>query len=225
MSVGFVGLVIGSIEYKEKSKIVELYTPYGKENVLARGASKVTSGLLGFTTTLNYVNFEKSKASFPVMIEYSLIKSYYFVLDSIKKANVVSIMIHIIKSLDDNMPHHRIFPFVINCLDLLEKEDPNYVLSVFLIKMLSIFGVQRAFKSCINCGKEEFVSFSIEAGGILCSNCSIHNENLYKLAEWMKYIYYDKTYICNKDIDYKFLLDFVYDYYYRHVHLKINRYK
>ena len=41
----------------------------------------------------------------------------------------------------------------------------------------------------------------------------------------MKYIYYDKTYICNKDIDYKLLLDFVYDYYYRHVHLKINRYK
>ena len=81
MSVGFVGLVIGSIEYKEKSKIVELYTPYGKENVLARGASKVTSGLLGFTTTLNYVNFEKSKASFPVMIEYYLIKSYYFLLD------------------------------------------------------------------------------------------------------------------------------------------------
>ena len=30
----FKGLIIDSIDYKEKSKIVYLYTPYGKESIL-----------------------------------------------------------------------------------------------------------------------------------------------------------------------------------------------
>lgn len=224
MSLSFEGLIIGSIEYKEKSKIVKLYTPHGKENILARGASKMTSNSLGFTTTLNYVCYDKSKASFPVMVEFNLKKSYYFMLDSIKKANVVSVILQIIDSLDDNYPHHRIFPFVIKCLDLLEQYDPFYVLSVFLTKMLAVFGVQPTLKNCINCGKEEIVSFSIEAGGGLCSNCSVYNEKLYKLSEWLRYLYYDKSYIYNDNINYKTLIDYIYDYYNRHVHIKLNRY-
>ena len=225
MSQGFEGLIIGSIEYKEKSKIVELYTPNGRENVIARGASLVTKGALGFTTTLNYVNYQKSKASFPVMIEYSIIKSYYFILDSLKKANAISIIFQVIKSLDSNAPHHRIFPFVIKCLDLLEKNSPEYVISIFLIKMLSIYGVQPALKSCVICGNDKLVNFSLEEGGALCENCSNYNEKSYRLFENIRFLYYDKTYEYNNSIDYLSLLDFIYSYYLRHVNLKLLSYK
>lgn len=224
MSNGFEGIVIGSIEYKEKSKIVELYTPLGRENVLVRGASKITSNSFGFTTTLNYVNYQKTNANFPVMIEYSLNKSYYFVLDSIKKANVVTIIIQVIKSLGDDAPHHRIFPFIIKCLDLLSEKNPEYVLSVFLIKMLAIFGVQPAMKNCVICGRTELVNFSLYVGGAICNSCGAFNKNNLAILEWFKYLYYDKSYVYKEDINYKILLEFIYSYYMMHVHLKLKDY-
>ena len=225
MSQGYEGIVLGSIEYKEKSKIVELYTPFGKENVLAKGASKMTSGSLGFTTTLNYVSYQKTNSSFPIMIEYSLNKSYYFILDSLKKANVITIIFQVIKSLGDDAPHHRIFPFVIKCLDLLEDNNSDYVVTVFLIKMLAVFGVQPALKQCVLCGKTDLVSFSLTEGGAICGCCGAYNENLLEVLEAFKYIYYDKKYIYKENINYKILLEFVYSYYLLHVHIKIKEYK
>ena len=65
------GIVIGSIDYKEKSKIVYLYTPNGKESVLAGGAKSIKGGMLGFTNTLNYVEYVKTQSNLPKLVEYN----------------------------------------------------------------------------------------------------------------------------------------------------------
>lgn len=48
------GIVLKSLSYKEKSKLVYLYTPVGMKSVLVYDFNKNA----GFTTTLNHVSFE-----------------------------------------------------------------------------------------------------------------------------------------------------------------------
>ena len=50
------GIVLSEIDYKEASKIVNLYTEKGKIGVKALGSKKIKNGLLGFITTGNTVS-------------------------------------------------------------------------------------------------------------------------------------------------------------------------
>ena len=67
------GIVINTIDYKEKSKIVYLYTPNGINSVKALDVMKKN---LGFIVTLNHVEYNVSNGKFPTVLEYNLIKSY-----------------------------------------------------------------------------------------------------------------------------------------------------
>lgn len=51
------GIVIKTIDYKEKSKIVYLYTSFGMKSIKALDVLRTK---LGFVTTLNVVDFELS---------------------------------------------------------------------------------------------------------------------------------------------------------------------
>ena len=218
------GIVINTIDYKEKSKIVYLYTPNGINSVKALDVMKKN---LGFTVTLNHVDFEYSNSKFPTVLEYSLKKSYYNLYEDLNKMGIVITMLDVIKKLEGNYPHERIFKFFIECLNLLEKsKEPRYVLSVFLIKMLYIFGVKPIFNECVICGGKEIVNFSIKEGGTLCTNCATQNTEALKVCEWFYKLYSDKEYDETKyeDIDYKDLLNQIYSYYLIHVNLKLKDY-
>ena len=56
------GIILNTLDYKETSKIVHLYTPYGKISVKALGANKPKNGLLGFTTIGNWCSFVATDA-------------------------------------------------------------------------------------------------------------------------------------------------------------------
>ena len=60
------GIVINTIDYKEKSKIVYLYTPNGISSVKALDVMKKN---LGFTVTLNHVEYNVSNSKFPTVLE------------------------------------------------------------------------------------------------------------------------------------------------------------
>lgn len=219
------GIVINTIDYKEKSKIVYLYTPNGISSVKALDVMKKN---LGFTVTLNYVEYNVSNSNFPTVLEYSLKKSYYNLYEDLNKIGIVITMLDVIKKLEGNYPHNKIFYFFIECLNLLEKvKEPRFVLSLFLIKMLYIFGVKPTFNECVICGEKSIVNFSIKDGGALCDTCSNHNDLALKTLDWFYKLYSDKEYDENKYdyIDYKELLMHVYSYYLIHVNLKLKDYK
>ena len=218
------GIVINTIDYKEKSKIVYLYTPNGINSVKALDVMKKN---LGFTVTLNHVDFEVSNSKFPTVLEYTLKKSYYNSFQDIKKMGVVFTLIDVVNRLEGDYPHKRIFHFFLNCLDILEKgKEPRFVLSLFLIKMLYIFGVKPVFEECVFCGNKDLVDFSINSGGTICKNCGSPNEMNLKTMEWVKRIYDTKDYDEDLflDINYKELLEKIYNYYLIHVNFKLKDY-
>ena len=218
------GIVINTIDYKEKSKIVYLYTPNGISSVKALDVMKKN---LGFTVTLNHVEYNVSNSKFPTVLEYSLKKSYFNSCDNIKKMGVIFVLIDVIKRLEGEYPHERIFTFFLKCLDLLEKcDDPRFVLSIFLIKMLYIFGVKPSLNECVYCGNRTLVNFSINAGGAICNNCSNLNEINLKSLDCFRKLYDTKEYDEKlfSDINYNDLLNQVYSYYLIHVNFKLKNY-
>ncbi|MBQ9124479.1 MAG: DNA repair protein RecO [Acholeplasmatales bacterium] len=215
-----IGIVINSIDYKESSKIVYLYTPLGRDSVKASGGKGIKKGYLGFTTTGNVVSYVRSDAKFPSLIEYSIIDSIFDITNDINKLNSFGIIIKIINSLPDDINHERTYNYIIKVLnDLKISNNPKKVLSIFLIKILYTFGVAPNLKTCVTCNNENINSFSINLGGALCKNCGPKND---KLNIWNEY-YYDKKSIDEyQDVDFDNLLKDIYKYYSIHANINLD---
>ncbi len=219
------GIVLKSIDYKEKSKLVYLYTPSGIEGVKALDAGRTK---LGFTTTLNWVEYQKTQAKLPTVLEYHIKKSYYDFYADIKKIGVLMPMLDLLNHLEEDAPHARIFPFFVTCLDILmSTEEPRYVLSLFLIKMLAVFGVRPVLNSCVRCQKIPPVSFSVSEGGALCSSCTRENLKGQMLYQAFRYFYTTQDYTTMPKLEYAYedVLDAIYQYYMQHANLKLKSYK
>jgi DNA repair protein RecO (recombination protein O) len=216
------GLIIGSLDYKEKSKIVYLYTPNGKKSVLAGGSKCIKNNMLGFTTTLNQVDYISTSSNLPKLIEYNLIRSNYDLITSIDKIETIKSIIKIVQLIPEDSNHSKVYSFIIESIDSLYVINPKKVLSIFLIKMLYIFGVNPNLNSCIHCGKNEIYSFSIYHGGGYCKEHSSSND-LSNYNIWREYYYEKKNMSTYTDTDFDVLLKEISKYYsiYAHIDLKL----
>lgn len=213
------GIVLSSIDYKEKSKIVYLYTPYGHESIKANGSKVSRNGLLGFTQTLNTVTYIKSSSKFPSLIEYNLVDNAFSLTESIEKMDLIPIFIEIIKNIPEDSDHLKTYEFVKNILfDFKKTSEPKKLFCVFMIKMLYVFGVTPALKHCISCGSSDISFFSIVSGGALCYNCSNKND-LRKYRLWYEYYYDKKDIYLYTDTNFNGFLSDIIKYYEYYVHL------
>ncbi|MDE6655612.1 MAG: DNA repair protein RecO [Anaeroplasmataceae bacterium] len=217
------GIVIKSIDYKEKSKLVYLYTPAGILSVKALDASKTK---LGFVTTLNQVEFEMTSGKLPTVTEYSLKKSFYSVYENLDKVGVLSPILDVIFHLEEDANHARIYPFLLECLEeLLVTERPYLILCIFLVKMLAVFGIKPELKKCVRCSSPKLVDFSISEGGSLCDSCSIFHEKNYQLLQDFQKLYYTKEFrTLSLQLSYKDILDAIYKYYVMHANFRLKEY-
>jgi DNA repair protein RecO len=141
---------------------------------------------------------------------------------------IVAIIIQVLNNINDITFHSSIFSFLIFILDELKKDNSNnkLILSIFLTKMLSAFGAQPQFDSCVRCNRHHYPSFlSIEEGGMVCNVCSpVSNLENYNI---IKKLYKTKSNNINDfDINYNLdnLLTDLYKYYQYHVHLSLKKY-
>ncbi|MCM1131213.1 MAG: DNA repair protein RecO [Anaeroplasma bactoclasticum] len=217
------GIVLKTIDYKEKSKLVYLYTPVGIKSVKALDASKTK---LGFVTTLNQVEFEMTKGKLPTVTEYSLKKSFYSIYESLKKVGILTPIFDVIFHLEEGVNHSRIYSFLIQTIsELLITEEPFKILSVFLVKMLAVFGIKPELKKCVHCSRTTLINFSSLEGGALCDNCSKYCERNDKLLKDFQQLYYIKGYKnLSLNLPYDEILDEIYQYYSIHANFKLKDY-
>ncbi len=214
------GIVLKTISYKEKSKIVYLYTPLGMRSVLVHHLQENVA----FTITFNIVNFEATGQKLMTLRYFEVLESFYEL--PLNKVRALMVFLQVIENVEVDANHQRIYPFFKRCLQLLyQLESPHFALALFLTKMLAVFGVRPSLHSCALCGNKNIVAFSILDGGALCDRCSTYDENSYKLYQTIKQLYEDQSYQeLNDEIDYQAVLKSIYSYYEIHVHLKLKRY-
>lgn len=212
------GIVFKSITYKEKSKIVYLYTKIGKISVKAIGSKNSKKNTFGFGEVGNIVSFVSTDAEFPSLIEYEIINSAYKYTNSFDSIMALGKIIELINYLPDDSLHDKLYPFVKKIIMNLDKE-PLKALSIFLIKMTYNFGISPKLDSCISCNDTNIKFFSVSKGGAVCKNCSKNYND--DLSIWNEY-YKDKKDINEYSIcDYKELLKRINKYYLIHAHLNL----
>lgn len=220
------GIVLDALDYKDKSKIVHLYTPFGMDSVLAVHAAALTSGKTAFAQTFNEVEYLKSKAALPKLIEYRLQTSHYDFSSDLRLFPVLSVFLQVLKNLDPASPHHRIYPFFKSCLAALEeKRNPFFVLAVFLVKMLAVFGVKPELRQCVVCKEEPIVSFSVLLGGALCPVHRIKEDTDSNTLSFFQKLYYFHAFEEDSFAVPQEFFSVIYRYYQEHVHLKLKDYR
>ena len=219
-----IGIVVKSIDYKENSKIVYVYTNEGIKSIRAIGAKNPKKGLLGFIITGNIVSFIASDTSFPSLLEFNVEESIYDITKSIDKINTLNIIIEVINNLSDDANHKLAYPFVENIIkELINTQNTKKLMSVFLIKMLYPLGVAPNLKSCILCNRGDNLLFDINKGGAVCLSCNPYANKNYNI--WKEY-YFNKGLISSfSDCDFDDLLDEIKKYYYVHTGIMLNLHK
>ena len=213
------GIVLSEIDYKEASKIVNLYTDKGKIGVKALGSKKIKNGLLGFTTTGNTVSFVATDSNMPTLLEYDIIDSIVKKDLSLDEMKHLGIILYVINMIPSDSPHSKMYPFIKDIISSIGLINIDKLLSIFLIKMLYPFGITPNLKSCIKCGNTSNLIFiDINLGGALCSNCinEFNNINI-----WNEYYYEKKKLELYSDSDFKILLNQLRNYYSNYLNIKL----
>ena len=114
-------------------------------------------------------------------------------LDKLKYA------VHITKIIQDvtneNENSYKILQLFLNTLYMISEtdKDPDFILSIFKIKLLCFLGFKPRLEECVQCNtKENLEYFSIKDNGVKCLSCHNSDKSTIKMSKStliaMKYI-------------------------------------
>lgn len=202
------GIVLKEIRYKDTSKILKVYTKeYGKISVMARGAYRPKSKIIATTQPFSYSEYNLHKGrNFYYLNQGNLINSFYYIREKIERVAYGSYMLELIeKSLPEEQPHETLFLLLEKGLTILEKLEKDFLKFIvsYELKFISFLGYKPYLEACVLCENNSMkgIKFSVENGGIVCSNCfnksgfSFNiNEDIYKAMHGFLYTTLEDAY-------------------------------
>ena len=226
------GIVISEINYRETSKIINIFTKdLGIVGVMAKGARRVKSSLSGLTTKLTYGMFDiyYKEHGLSTLVEVNILDNFKNIKRDI---NLISYACYLLE-LSTQVYKHDNNPDIYSLLiSSLKKIDAGYdyqvITNILELKLLEYLGIKPVIDSCVSCGKKtDIVTISSYRGGYLCKNCvqdeSIVNIKTIKLLRMFYYV--DISKISKLDITdtiKKELDNFINDYYDRYSGIYLN---
>ncbi len=216
------GIILGNLDYKETSKIVYIFTKYGKISVKAIGSKNKKSKMLSFITTLNEVSFEISDTEFPTLIDYNLISANNHLKQDLKSNLWFMYLIQILNKLP-NSYSEKTYLFLMRIIEHSKTIDVSILVVLFQVKMLFVFGVKPQFDKCIYTSTTSDLVFDIENGGSVSKKYASSDTYDYKYLQQIKILYnFNDTlddFVLLKGLDYKILVEILKKYYNRHVNI------
>ena len=220
------GIIVSEIDYKESSKIINVFSPsLGVIGIIARGTKKIKSNLSGVTSKLTYGYFhiKYKENGLSTLMEVDVIDSFKNIRRNIDLISYASYLVELSSMVyrhDSNMDIYHLL------IDSLKKIDEGYdyevITNILELKLLDYLGIKPNIDSCVNCGnKNDIVTISSYKGGYLCKNCA-HNEvivNIKTIKLLRMFYYVDISKISKLDVSdniKKELNNFIDDYYDRY---------
>jgi len=164
-------IVLRSLDYKDSSKILYLYTDEGLKSVIAHNVKKMNSINRVLSQNGNLIKLNYTKSDFPSLKEGELVNDY----PNIRKDLVsYTYMNHIMELIGNTIPtdsdHLKLYSFVKKIFLLLDQEiDPEILSFIFELKLLYFLGYGLNFKECSICSSKNDLVFSVDYGGLVCS--------------------------------------------------------
>ena len=174
-------IVLRSLDYKDSSKILYLYTDEGLKSVIAHSVKKMNSINRFLSQNGNLIKLNFTKSDFPSLKEGELVNDY----PNIKKDLVsYTYMNHIMELIGNTIPadsdHLKLYSFVKRLFLLFDEGyDPEVLSFIFELKLLYFLGYGLNFKECNICSSKDDLVFSTENGGLICSEHLSLNQSSY----------------------------------------------
>ena len=172
-------IVLKSINWKDTSKIVSLYTrEKGRVDVIAKGVRRKNHPQSANFESLNYLEtiiFFSDKRELQNIGETTLINSFHEIRIDLEKTSVGLAILELIDIFFQQGDSDIIFfDFLLIQFKALEKSG-NYqiVFWYFILKLLSYLGFKPHFEQCNSCGKakNEDYFFQSTSGSVFCKEC------------------------------------------------------
>ena len=220
------GIIVSEVDYKESSKIINVFSPIeGIIGILARGTKKVKSKLSGVTSKLTYgyfhINYKENGLS--TLIEVDIIDGFRNIRRNIDMISYASYLLELSNMAYKHSMNSEVYNLLIASLKKInECYDYEVITNILELKLLEYLGIKPVIDSCVNCGnKDDIVTISSYKGGYLCKNCT-HDEvivNIKTIKLLRMFYYVDINKISKLDISNmikKELNLFIDDYYDRY---------
>lgn len=173
------GIVLNSIDYKEKDKLVKIFTAEtGIISAVLKGVKNNNSKLKYAFQPFCFAQFELAKkGEFYTITQVDLLDSFFDIATDYDKFIAGQIMLKIcLNYLKQNFEAKELFFDLINLLKELvyEKNTTKLVLLKFFLQILNFSGYAKDFENCSECNDElKFpIYFHCETGALFCRNCS-----------------------------------------------------
>ncbi len=173
-------LVLKKQDFRETSLIVTFFSrEFGKMSGLLKGIrlepKKFASTVEPFS--LNDIIFYRKRNSTLHLVSQCDLKAGFDVLrQDMMKAGAASMMMELVQAV---MPvedkNEQLFDLAIACLKELEvNNNPDKILTIFKIKLLTLSGFKPHLDSCVCCEDKILgqAEFSLALGGLLCARCN-----------------------------------------------------
>ena len=191
------GIIVSEVDYKESSKIINIFSPSeGVIGVLARGTKKVKSKLSGVTSKFTYgyfhIDYKENKLS--SLIEVDIINGFKNIRKSIDLISYAGYLLELSSMAYRHSNSSDIDDLLIASLVKIDEGyDYEVITCILELKLLDYLGIKPVVDCCVNCGsKVDIVTISSYKGGYLCKNCArgevIVNIKTIKLLRMFYYV-------------------------------------
>ena len=195
------GIVISTVDYKESSKIINVFT---KENgiigVIAKGSKNLKNKLHTTTSILSYglfyLNYIENKVS--SLKEVDIIDYFKEIRKDIYKTNYSLFLLELASQVYKQERNNNIYEILISGLKKInEGYDAGVITNIIELKLLENLGIKPNLNYCVNCkSKNDIVTISSYKGGYVCKKCVgeeyIYNTKTLKLITMFYYLNLEK---------------------------------
>ena len=206
------GIVISEQDFKESSKIINVFTKeHGIIGIIAKGAKSLKSPLRSSTTKLSYgiftIYYKGDKLS--LLKEVSIKDNFINILKDIELISFATYLIELSRQVYKESENISIYNILIAGLKKINnKFDPLVITNIIELKYLEYLGVLPVIDRCSVCGKQtNIITMSADTGGYLCNSCynnePLINEASIKLIRMYYYVDIDKIDTLNVKKQYK----------------------
>ena len=223
------GIIVSTVDYKESSKIINIFTKdEGIIGVLARGSKRLKSNISASSNVLTYGIFHINVRNNGMgnLLDVDVINNFKCIKSDLLKINYSCFLLELASQVYRHDNDNNIYKLLIDGLNKInDGYDENVITSIMELKMLDYLGIRPVIDKCVSCGSsDDIVTISSYKGGYLCKNCigteKVLNIKTLKLIRMFYYL--DISKISKIDISsniMKEINNFIDDYYDRYAGL------
>ena len=224
------GIIINTKDYKDSSKILDIFTKeYGVIGVISKGCKSLKSNLRSISDKFVFAKFtiyyKKDKLS--ILSEASIINNFSNIKKDIKKISYASYILDLTNQVYKQSNVLELYNLLINSLvKINEGFNPLIITNILELKYLDYLGIMLNLDECSVCGSKNVITLSSDKGGFLCNKCRTYEPIISSKAIKLIRLYYyvDIEKISKLDIDNKVVEEiniFIDDYYDRYTGLYV----